>query len=89
MFCAYGDGIVTRRNGVITKDKYGVTALALVTGTEVEGSTPGVSEYEKEGRLQDMHFDLMVTHGRSIRILRSHTLRSNLAPVAGVRYDGL
>jgi hypothetical protein len=89
MFCAYRDGIVARRNRLITKDKYGVTALALVTGTEVEGPTPSVSEYAKERRLQDMHFDLMVTHGRPIRILRPHTMRSNSAPVAGARYDGL
>jgi hypothetical protein len=47
MFCAYCDGIVTRRNGVITKDKYGVTTLALVTGTEGEGSTPGVLNTRK------------------------------------------
>lgn len=72
-----------------TKGHYGVTALPLLTGTEVEGPMPGQDKVIREGTIEDMYISLMSEVGGNIRVLRGHTLKSDHAPVAGIRYDGL
>jgi hypothetical protein len=71
-----------------TKGLYGIAALPLITGQE-EVLGDGVCKYVRLGRNADMHYSLMSQVGAKTRILRGHRLQSTLAPLAGVRYDGL
>jgi hypothetical protein len=89
MFCAYRDGVVGTTDERPTNGPYGVTALPLLTGKEVEGEVLGTFKYIKEGPSSEMHFGLLSSFGQHIRVLRGYTLNSPYAPVAGVRYDGL
>ena len=89
MFCAYRDGIVSSTDERLTNGPYGVTALPLLTGGEVEGETLDTLNYIKEGPSSEMHFRLLSNFGRHIRILRGYTLDSPYSPAAGIRYDGL
>jgi hypothetical protein len=89
ILCAFRDGIVGRIDEKTTKGKYGVTALPLLTGEEMDGPTVSMTEYTKTGKASEMPFGLLGNRGRPIRILRGHTLKSKYAPEAGVRYDGL
>jgi hypothetical protein len=86
--CAHRDGIVGAASEHVTKGRYGIAALALLTGRE-EDLPDGKSIYIKEGRAEEMHFNLISQVGRKMRILRGFRLRSVLTPAAGVRYDGL
>jgi hypothetical protein len=72
-----------------TLGKYGVIALPLITGHEEVDEEAALVRYSREGRLSDLHVSLISHVGSQIRILRDHCLDSPLAPIAGVRYDGL
>jgi hypothetical protein len=90
MDCAYRDGIVADATNTLTTGPYGVTALALVSGTEVEGPRLGTYGYTKEGSYREMHTVLMMAKKEHpIRILRGYELNSKYAPKFGLRYDGL
>ncbi|KAH6687337.1 hypothetical protein F5X68DRAFT_231812 [Plectosphaerella plurivora] len=86
--CAHRDGIVGSAYERPTKGLYGIAALPLITGQE-EVLGDGVCKYVRLGRNADMHYSLMSQVGAKTRILRGHRLQSTLAPLAGVRYDGL
>ncbi|KAI1818700.1 hypothetical protein GGS20DRAFT_526551 [Poronia punctata] len=86
--CAERDGIINGSQEKPTKGRYGFTALPLLTGSEelTGGSTV---KYVREGGMADMHIALISQVGRQIRVLRGYRLESILAPVAGLRYDGI
>ncbi|KAG7131686.1 hypothetical protein HYQ45_009827 [Verticillium longisporum] len=86
--CAHRDGIVGNAHERPTKDRYGVAALPLLTGTE-EHLGGNMHRYCREGKLSDMHFSLMSQVGTQIRLLRGYRLKSLYAPAAGLRYDGV
>lgn len=86
--CAHRDGIVGAASEHATKGRYGIAALALLTGRE-EDLPDGKSTYIREGTAEDVHMNLISQVGRKIRILRGFRLQSMLTPAAGVRYDGL
>ncbi|RDL32108.1 uncharacterized protein BP5553_09510 [Venustampulla echinocandica] len=90
IWCAARDGMVGNPANIATEESPGeVTALALLTGTEVDGSTPGTYEYTLESPAQDINFSMLTQGGRPIRLLRGHLLKSKYAPAAGIRFDGL
>lgn len=86
--CAHRDGIVGAALERATKGRYGVAALALLTGRE-EDMSDGKSMYIREGPSSEMHHNLISQVGQKIRIIRGFRLKSMYAPRAGVRYDGL
>ena len=88
MYCALRDGVVGSVDHPLTKASWGVAALALLTGEEVDGPTLGMVEYTRVGTAKDMMYGLLGCR-RSIRVLRGSNLKSKYAPKAGVRYDGL
>lgn len=71
-----------------TKGRYGVAALALLTGRE-EDLSEEKSIYIREGPANEMHNNLVSQVGQKTRILRGFRLKSICAPKAGVRYDGM
>lgn len=86
--CAHRDGIVGAAFERATKGRYGVAALALLTGRE-EDISEDKSVYVREGPANEMHNNLISQVGQNIRILRGFRLKSIYAPKAGVRYDGM
>ncbi|KAH8683180.1 PUA-like domain-containing protein [Tricladium varicosporioides] len=89
-WCAYRDGIVGSPTQAITEGQSRVvTALMLLSGTEVDGPVPGTYEYSIDGKAADMKFNLLTQHGKPIRVLRGSQLKSKYAPEGGIRYDGL
>ncbi|KAI9744130.1 MAG: hypothetical protein M1818_002282 [Claussenomyces sp. TS43310] len=87
--CAYRDGIVNSMNGSLKTGAYGLTSLVLLHGEELEGSSSKEIVYIREGRMKDVGSRLLLHLGKIVRLLRNYTLRSRLAPSAGLRYDGL
>lgn len=88
MGCAHRDGIVGAAFERATKGRYGVAALALLTGRE-EDISDEKSVYIREGPANEMHNNLVSQVGQKTRILRGFRLQSICAPKAGVRYDGV
>lgn len=88
MGCAHRDGIVGAALEKPTKGRYGMAALALLTGME-QDLPDGKTVYIREGAAHEMHPSLITLCGRKIRILRGFRLKSTRQPRAGVRYDGL
>ncbi|KAI6293723.1 hypothetical protein MCOR07_005857 [Pyricularia oryzae] len=87
--CAHRDGIVGNTAPIPTKGQYGITVLPLLSGRE-RRLRDGHTVYQRESfSASDMHVSLMTQVGQQIRILRGCQLRSALAPIAGLRYDGL
>ncbi|KAK4186893.1 hypothetical protein QBC35DRAFT_343046, partial [Podospora australis] len=72
---------------VTTRGSY-ACILPLLAGREVNVHDNRTT-YIREGLWQDMHIKLISQVGKEIRILRGSFLASSIAPMAGVRYDGL
>ena len=89
MSCALRDGIVSSDFEITTAGRYGVTALPMLTGTEIKCPQRDTSKYTMRGTLKQLHLSLMGHTGKNIRVLRGFTLKSMYAPSAGIRYDGL
>ncbi len=65
-------------------------ACVLQNGEEVdEAEQPDTTKFTQQGTYAQMHRGLMLTRGRTIRLLRGASLKSNYAPEVGIRYDGL
>lgn len=86
--CAHRDGIVGAAFERLTKGRYGVAALPLLTGSE-ERLPDGRIEYCRSGTQHEMHYNLVSQVGQKTKVLRGFRLKSMYAPVAGLRYDGL
>lgn len=72
----------------MSKGRYGIVTVPLLTGTEIVQWPAGTAKYVREGTMRDMCVALISQVGTKIRILRGHLLKSPFAPKAGVRYDG-
>ncbi|CAH0049222.1 unnamed protein product [Clonostachys solani] len=86
--CAQRDGIVCCSSESVSKGRYGIVTVPLLTGTEIVQWPAGTAKYVREGTMRDMCVALISQVGTKIRILRGHLLKSPFAPKAGVRYDG-
>jgi hypothetical protein len=89
---ALRDGIIDSQcvNGGICCDDRAAFAVVMRETEEIQADSPSNIVYKC--RLgDDRCFRLMQVcrDGRPVRVLRSHSLASLWAPVAGVRYDGL
>lgn len=62
--------------------------LPMFTGREDDEPRIGFCRFIKDGSEKDMHTSLMLSVGKTIKVLRSHTLKSKYAPIMGIRYDG-
>ncbi|KAI4225381.1 MAG: hypothetical protein L6R36_003961 [Xanthoria steineri] len=86
------DGIVDNLHYRITTDNRVAYAITMTQGKESNVSTDGRSSYTPYAN-DPGAVKLMATIGgeqrSTVRVLRSWRLRSSLAPVAGLRYDGL
>lgn len=72
----------------MSKGRYGIATMPLLTGTEIAQWPAGTTKYVREGTLRDMCVALISQVGTRIRVLRGHLLKSPFAPRGGVRYDG-
>lgn len=88
MYCCMRDGVVKSATEKVTLGRYGVTALAMIEGVEVDGERPNEIVYTVEGSYKRMPFALMTTR-QAVRVIRGSRLKSPYAPSVGVRYDGL
>lgn len=89
---AYRDGIIDKTAHAITADDNGAYAIVMSGGSEQDLKAD--EQFMYRAALHDPGvFKLtktMTTNTEKIvRVLRSWKLRSNLAPKAGLRYDGL
>ena len=88
--CAARDGIVKSTKDEITRGtQRQARTLPLLTGREIQGSSPDAVRYIKEGPQSAIHTSLLLDIGRTIKILRGESLKSKWAPTAGIRFDGL
>lgn len=81
------DGITRSTKELVTR-RDGVFILPLLTGTEVPTSQRGTYMHKNEGPLRELYVPLLLPAGRKVKVFRGHTLHSELAPKAGIRYDG-
>ncbi len=96
---AFRDGIIDEQHGSITADGYGVYAIRLDDDQESEGrfwerEVEGVERMTTRYKAPADEPGLLkltkaVLSRDPIRVLRSGTLKSEWAPKAGLRYDGL
>ncbi|KAK5116458.1 hypothetical protein LTR62_008007 [Meristemomyces frigidus] len=90
---AYREGIINHGEtaGGVVADSVGAYAIVLAGAHERSSTSPDSFVFRASNHDQGRY---RLTSGRpesrqSIRVLRSHTLRSFWAPKAGLRYDGL
>ncbi len=87
------DGIIGTASKLITADLNGVYAIILNEGEECqirENVLTCYTTWAKYGSvLKSSKGGMMGEGSHVVRVLRSAKLRSPLAPVAGIRYDGL
>lgn len=90
---AFHDGIIDSPDplGGITADQEGAYAILLTNSDESSFNNADYFTYrchaKDKGKFRLMN--AILPPKQSIRVLRSHTLRSPFAPAAGVRYEGL
>lgn len=76
-------------SGALKSCIVGVTNLVMIGGEEVEGPKEGQSTYIREITGKVRCSRLMLYLGNTVRLLRHYTLKSKMAPRAGLRYDGM
>ena len=82
-------GIISSIENFVTADRQLAYAVIMNGDHERPGAT--ANEFILHMTVGALRLKLMASYRnrKPIRILRSHTLKSSLAPMAGVRYDGL
>jgi hypothetical protein len=89
---ALRDGIIDNKcvNGGICCDDKTAYALVMREADEIQADNPSDIVYKcRLGDARCFRLIQVCRDRRPIRVLRSHSLASLWAPVAGVRYDGL
>ncbi|KAK0669692.1 hypothetical protein QBC41DRAFT_105860 [Cercophora samala] len=90
MACARRDGMVGTEEERVSKGRYNVFTLPLLSGREEDiGGHGNRSRYVRTGGLREMHVELLGLVGKQVRVLRGYLLRSGIAPAVGVRFDGI
>ncbi|KAK3332489.1 hypothetical protein B0T19DRAFT_104572 [Cercophora scortea] len=87
--CAHRDGLVAHEDEMPTVRSGGDSSvLPLLTGRE-EITGVEATNYIAVGPYKKIHGRLVSKVGKHLHVLRGYELRSEYAPVAGLRYDGL
>lgn len=90
---AFHDGIIDSPDplGGITADADGAYAIVLTNSDESSFNSAEYFTYRCHTKDKGKHrlMNAILPPKQSIRVLRSHTLRSPHAPAAGLRYEGL
>lgn len=89
---AFRDGIIDDRGQGIIADKSGAYAIVMQDDQETLTTTDGLTRYSTTGAdpgVFKLTNTIMSDVRGVVRVLRSWKLRSKIAPVAGLRYDGL
>ncbi|KAK3682689.1 hypothetical protein B0T22DRAFT_292187 [Podospora appendiculata] len=87
--CAHRDGLVAHEDEMPTiRSVEDSSVLPLLTGRE-EITGVEATNYIATGPYKKIHGRLVSKVGKLIHVLRGYELRSEYAPVAGLRYDGL
>ena len=92
--CAVRDGAIGS-TGRVTASEQGVHAIILTGSDAVDvGEDTILCEWNTKDQEEEDVIDVRkllknVISGEPVRVLRTSKLESNLAPSAGVRYDGL
>lgn len=89
---AFRDGVIDETSWGITADEHGAYAIVIKGNEESMTATDGLIRYSTSGSDPGVTklTKSVLGHVRGVvRILRSWKLQSPLAPVAGLRYDGL
>ncbi|KAK4180033.1 hypothetical protein QBC36DRAFT_49776 [Triangularia setosa] len=90
MPCARRDGMVGTEEEKVSKGRYNVFTLPLLSGKEEDIYGQGTTtRYVRTGGLRDMHVELLGLVGKQVRVLRGYLLQSGMAPRVGVRFDGI
>lgn len=86
--CAQRDGIVGNSRGYVAT-QHSEPVITLEVGEEVAMADPHFTKYIYEGPMRTLMVPLLRLLDKQVRVLRVYTLKSQLAPSAGLRYDGL
>ncbi|KFZ25299.1 hypothetical protein V502_00223 [Pseudogymnoascus sp. VKM F-4520 (FW-2644)] len=86
--CAERDGMLTDTRGNVSVSPQSIPVVTLEYGEEMPTDNPTITRYTHEGRIGNMMLFLLRTLGKRVQVLRKYTLKSRLAPSAGLRYDG-
>lgn len=62
--------------------------VTLAFGEEMPTQNPTITRFTHSGRMESMMLPLMRALDKRVQVLRKYTLKSRLAPEAGLRYDG-
>ncbi|KFY02211.1 hypothetical protein O988_02324 [Pseudogymnoascus sp. VKM F-3808] len=86
--CAERDGMLTDTRGNVSVSPQAVPVVTLAFGEEMPTKNPTISRFTHSGRIETMMLPLMRALDKRVQVLRRYTLKSRLAPEAGLRYDG-
>lgn len=89
---AFRDGIIDETSWGITADEHGAYAIVIKGNEESTTATDGLIRYSTSGSdpgVIKLTRTILSNVRGVVRVLRSWKLQSPLAPVAGLRYDGL
>lgn len=89
---AFRDGIIDETSCGITADEHGAYAIVLKGMEESTTGIDGLIRYSTSGSdpgVLKLTKTILSNVRGVVRVLRSWKLQSPLAPVAGLRYDGL
>jgi hypothetical protein len=81
--------MIDNTHGYVTLNQFGLPIVVLMRGQELTTKNPEITKYHHEGPIKEMLLPLLKHLNRPVRIMRKFTLSSKLAPIAGVRYDGI
>jgi hypothetical protein len=80
--------MLTDTRGNVSVSPQSIPVVTLAYGEEMPTHNPTITRYTHEGRISSMMLPLMRALDRRVQVLRKYTLKSRLAPEAGLRYDG-
>ncbi|KFY37287.1 hypothetical protein V494_04829 [Pseudogymnoascus sp. VKM F-4513 (FW-928)] len=86
--CAERDGMLTDTRGNVSVSPQSIPVVTLAFGEELPTKKPAITRFTHSGRIDSMMVPLIRALDKRVQVLRRYTLKSRLAPEAGLRYDG-
>lgn len=80
--------MLTDTRGNVSVSPQSVPVVTLAFGEEMPTQKPTITRFTHSGRIETMMVPLMRALDKRVQVLRRYTLKSRLAPEAGLRYDG-
>lgn len=80
--------MLTDTRGNVSVSPQAVPVVTLAFGEEMPTQKPTITRFTHSGRIDSMMLSLMRALDKQVQVLRRYTLKSRLAPEAGLRYDG-